>query len=84
MRRLLLHHFYGDAEAERNDKLRALAYLAFHLDSAVHHVDNVFGDGKVQAGTLNAAYRRSLFALERLEHVLQEFGGLMPMPCLLR
>ena len=42
-------------ERHRHNKSGAFAFLAFHLDVAVHHLHNIFRDGQAKAGTAVSA-----------------------------
>ena len=64
--------FAGQLQGQLDGEGGALALDALHGDGAVHHVDEVLGDGHAQAGSLDAADGGGALAFERVEDVLDE------------
>ncbi len=64
-----------DFKVQRNDKLGALALLAFKMDGAVHDVDQVLHDGKAQTRAAHRHTRGLRLSRKGLKDVALELLG---------
>ncbi len=64
--------FCVELEHKRYLTLSADVLFTCYLNSAVHHIDDIFRYRHAETRSLNSAYRGIAFALERLEDMLDE------------
>ncbi len=86
---IIVHHQYGQLRQFRrgvqilllqfqedgHGKPGTLPQPALHLDIAVHHIDDVLGDGHAQSGALNLQRPLVIGPLEGMEYLFHEFRG---------
>ena len=65
----LLFRLYKEADCK--PEFRTLAFLAIHADLAVHHLNQLFGNGQTQAGAAVLARGRGIHLSELVENAVQ-------------
>lgn len=61
-------------EGNRYRECRPFTGFAFHIDAAVHHVDNIFGNGHPQAGSLDFIADRVVCTFKWFENLFYKVG----------